>query len=102
MRRVHLSMCTEGIKAVSKRVRCCLSVDGRNDTKMISVDANLFENGAKQLRLRLKTDQCGRGLFNNWTRSLSFLIKIVSTGRRNRTLSTKPVAKTVMLFTSAN
>ena len=28
-----------------------------NDTvKTISVDANLFENGAKQLRFRLKTD----------------------------------------------
>ena len=33
--------------------------------------------------------------------SLSFLIKIVSTGRRNRRLSTKPVAGIVMLFTSA-
>ena len=32
--------------------------------------------------------------------SLSFLIKIVSTGRRNRRLSTKPVAGIVMLFTS--
>jgi len=29
---------------------------GENDTKMISVDANLFQNGAKQLRFRLKTD----------------------------------------------
>ena len=33
--------------------------------------------------------------------SLSFLIKIVSTGRRNRRLSTKPVAGIVKLFTSA-
>ena len=33
--------------------------------------------------------------------SLSFLIKIVSTGRRNRRLSTKPVAGIAMLFTSA-
>ena len=33
--------------------------------------------------------------------SLSFLIKIVSTGRRNRTLSTKLVAGIVKLFTSA-
>ena len=33
--------------------------------------------------------------------SLSFLIKIVSTGRRNRRLSTKLVAGIVMLFTSA-
>ena len=33
--------------------------------------------------------------------SLSFLIKIVSTGLRNRRLSTKPVAGIVMLFTSA-
>ena len=29
MRRVHLSMRTEGIKALSKRIRCC-STDGRN------------------------------------------------------------------------
>ena len=29
---------------------------GENDTKTISVDANLFESGAKQLRFRLKTD----------------------------------------------
>ena len=33
--------------------------------------------------------------------SLSFLIKIVSTGGRNRRLSTNPVAGIVMLFTSA-
>ena len=33
--------------------------------------------------------------------SLSFPIKIVSTGPRNRRLSTKPVAGIVMLFTSA-
>ena len=33
--------------------------------------------------------------------SLSFLIKMVSTGCRNRRLSTKPVAGIVMLFTSA-
>ena len=50
---------TEGIKAFSKRIRRC-SVDGRkryeNDAKTISVNANLFENGAKQLRFRLKTD----------------------------------------------
>ena len=29
---------------------------GENDTKTVSVDANLFENGAKQLSFRLKTD----------------------------------------------
>ena len=29
---------------------------GENDTKTISVYANLFENGTKQLRFRLKTD----------------------------------------------
>ena len=28
---------------------------GESDTKTISVDANLFENGAKQLRFCLKT-----------------------------------------------
>ena len=40
MRQVHLSMHTEDIKAFSKRIRHC-SVDGENDTKTISVDANL-------------------------------------------------------------
>ena len=29
---------------------------GENDTKTISVDADLFDNGAKQLRFRLKKD----------------------------------------------
>ena len=53
MRRVHFSMRTEGIKAFSKRIWRC-SVDSKIDTKMISVDANLFENGTKQLRFRLK------------------------------------------------
>ena len=61
MRRVHLSMRTEGIKAFSKRIRRC-SVDGENGRKTISVDANLFENGAKQFRIRLKTEWCGQGL----------------------------------------
>ena len=55
MRRVHLSMCTEGIKAFSNGY-CVVVWTGENDTKMISVDANLFENRAKQLRFRLKTD----------------------------------------------
>ena len=50
MRRVRLSMRTEGIRAFSNPALQC---DGRNDTKTISVDANLFENGAKQLRFRL-------------------------------------------------
>ena len=54
-RRVHLSMRTEGIKAFSKRTRR-LVWTGENDTKTITVDANLFEKGAKQLRFRLKTD----------------------------------------------
>ena len=55
IRRVHLSRRTESIKAFSKRIRR-RSVDGESDTKTISVDANLFEKGAKQLRFRLKTD----------------------------------------------
>ena len=29
---------------------------GENDTKTMSVDANLFENGAKQFRFHLKMD----------------------------------------------
>ena len=55
MCRVNLIMRTEGIKAFSKRIRRC-NVDGENDTKTINVDGNLFENGTKQLRFRLKTD----------------------------------------------
>ena len=46
MRQVYLSMRTEGIIAFSKRIRRC-SVDGR---KRYENDANLVENGAKQLR----------------------------------------------------
>ena len=61
MRRVHLTMRTEGITAFSNRYGVVVWT-GENDTKTISVDANLFENGAKQLRFRLKTDQCGQGL----------------------------------------
>ena len=34
----------------------------KNDTKTTSVDANLLENGVKQLRFRLKTDYCSQGL----------------------------------------
>ena len=55
MRRVRLSMRTEGIKAFSNGYGIVVWT-GENDTKTISVDANLFENGAKQLRFRLKTD----------------------------------------------
>ena len=35
---------------------------GENDTKTIGLDADLCENGAKQVRFRSKTDKCGRGL----------------------------------------
>jgi len=55
MRRVLLSMRTEGIKAFSNGYGVVVWM-GENDTKTISVDANLFENGAKQLRFLLKTD----------------------------------------------
>jgi len=55
MRRVHLSMRTEGIKAFSNGYSVVVWT-GENDTKTISVDANLFENRARQLRFRLKTD----------------------------------------------
>ena len=61
IRRVHLSMRTEGITAFSKRIRRC-SVDRENDTKTMSVDTNCFENGAKQLCFCLKTGYCGQGL----------------------------------------
>jgi len=49
MRRIPLSMRTEGVKAVSNGYGVVVWT-GENDTKTISVDANLFENGAKQLR----------------------------------------------------
>ena len=55
MRRIHLTMRTEGITAFSNSYGV-VEWTGENDTKTISVDANLFENGAKQLRFRLKTD----------------------------------------------
>ena len=55
MRRVHLTMRLEGITALSNRYGVVVWT-GENDSKTISVDANLFENGAKQLRFRLKTD----------------------------------------------
>ena len=63
MRRLYLTMrvttrtegSTEGITAFSNRYGVVVWT-GENDTKTISVDANLFENGAKQLRFRLKTD----------------------------------------------
>ena len=55
MRRVHLTMRTEGITAFLNRYGVVVWT-GNDDTKTISVDANLFENEAKQLRFRLKTD----------------------------------------------
>ena len=53
MRRGHLNMRTESRFQNGYGV---VVWAGENDSKMISVDANLFENGAKQLRFRLKTD----------------------------------------------
>ena len=55
MRQVHLTMRTEGITAFLNRYGIVMWM-GDDDTKTISVDANLFENRAKQLRFRLKTD----------------------------------------------
>ena len=52
MRQVYLTMPTEGITAFSNRYGVVVWT-GENDTKRISVDASLFENGAKQLRFRL-------------------------------------------------
>jgi len=48
-------MRTEGVKAFSNGYGVVVWTGGR-DTKKIRVDANLFENGAKQLRFRLKMD----------------------------------------------
>ena len=42
-----MTMRTEGITAFSNRYGVVVWT-GENDTKTISVDANLFENGAKQ------------------------------------------------------
>ena len=44
MRRVHLTIRTEGTTAFSNRYGVEVWM-GENDTKTISVDANLFENG---------------------------------------------------------
>ena len=52
MRRVHFSMRTESFQNGCRVVVWT----GENDTKTISVDVNLIENGAKQLRFRLNTD----------------------------------------------
>ena len=46
MHRVYLSMLAEGIKAFSNGGYGVVVWTGENDTKTISVDANLFENGA--------------------------------------------------------
>ena len=48
MLRVYLTMRTEGITSFSNRYGVVVWT-GENDTKTISVDANLFENGAKQI-----------------------------------------------------
>ena len=55
MCRVHLTMRTEGTTAFSNRYGVVVCTE-ENDTKTISVDANPFEDGAKHLRFRLKTD----------------------------------------------
>jgi len=55
MRRAHLSLRTESIKVFSNGYSVVVWTS-ENDAKTISVDGNLFENGAKQLRFRLKTD----------------------------------------------
>ena len=44
----------QGLRAFSIRIRVVVWT-GENDTETISVDANLFENGTKQYRFRLKT-----------------------------------------------
>ena len=47
------------VQRVSKRFQNGYGVvvwTGENDTKTISVDANLFQNWAKELRFRLRTD----------------------------------------------
>ena len=54
-----------GLRAFSIRIRVIVWT-GENDTEMISVDTNLFENGTKQYRFRLKTVQCGWGLIRTW------------------------------------
>ena len=54
MRWVDFSMRREGIKAFKNGYGVVVWT-GKNDTKTISVEANLFENGVEQLRFRLKT-----------------------------------------------
>ena len=43
-----------GLRAFSIRIRVVVWT-GENDTETISVAANLFKNGTKQYRFRLKT-----------------------------------------------
>ena len=88
MRRVHLTMCTKGITAFSNRYGVVVWT-GKNDTKTISVDANLIRF---QTEIFLKTEQnssvfkkisvwkrikCGQGL-NNKTECPIFPYKRVS------------------------
>ena len=56
MRRVHLTMRTEGITAFSNRYGVVVCT-GENDTKTISVDANLFENSSVFVRKRISVDR---------------------------------------------
>ena len=64
--------------AITRRLKSCLA-----SSFMVSSTSGLFFRTLAEL-------------------SLSFLIKIVSTGRRNRRLSTKPVAGIVMLLHRKN
>ena len=69
MLRVNLSMHTKGKKRFQNGYGVVVWT-GENDTKTISVDANLFENGANQLRF-----QCGQGLIQ--LRRIAELIYII-------------------------
>ena len=63
---------------------------GENDTKTVSVDANLFENGAKQLRFRLKDETilikmtliCMKMKLHHMN---GFVLRLVLKKRHNRT-----------------
>ena len=75
-----------GYKTFSKRIRR-YSVDGRNDTKTISVDANLFWKPSKAAPLSFENRlvKCGQGLsvicvnFDEWSleRLSWFIINLV-------------------------
>ena len=96
MRRVHLSILTEGIKAFSKRIRRC-SVDGRKRYENDECGRKSLLNRAKQLRFRLKPDYFGGGL--NVSRGYFFKANFYLQDEQTLTLLTVLIFKLTFTFT---